>query len=248
MNWWLQKSRHKPRFKQFIKLRTNVQNRRNLFNFKKLKWKVLKSKTLKSAKWYGRTKIIDQNKYLLVKYPRKIVSYKKRYRDMLHITQRLKLYYGGLAKTYIKKQIRYFSRKKLNKLNSINHLSFFFSNRFENRLDAVLYTSKFSVSVRNARQLIKNGKILVNKSCIRTPSFIINANDLISINTKDHNLIVANVRRSFFYGNTPIPQHFIINYETLEILVGSTLTQSNISIGFKYYFYFRRIVLDYYRN
>ena len=89
---------------------------------------------------------------------------------------------------------------------------------FESRLDKILYSSKFSLSVKNARQLIKHGHILINNRIVKTPSYIVKTNDLIEVssNIKSRNLVRKYINQSNFW---PIPpKYLIINFNTLQII------------------------------
>ena len=65
------KNRFKPLYKQFIKLKENVQNREKLLKFKKQKWEKLIQTYKKKLKQYKKFKPKDQNCYLVSKYPNK---------------------------------------------------------------------------------------------------------------------------------------------------------------------------------
>ena len=89
---------------------------------------------------------------------------------------------------------------------------------FESRLDTLLYRAKFSLSIKNARQLIKHGHVLVNNSIVRTPSYILKTDDLIEIahNIKTRKLVKTYINQSNFW---PIPpKHIAVNYNTLQII------------------------------
>jgi small subunit ribosomal protein S4 len=151
------------------------------------------------------------------------LSYKTRSRDNLQALRVLKLFYGGLSRRLLKKLIKI--KMKCQKKN-ISFLEF-----FERRLDIILYRSKFSSSIRSARQLIIHGKILVNHKPMKIKSYIVNLGDLISINSKDFKLVSAHVQQSEIW---PIPPKYLtINYKTLQIIFG-TLKHANLSLNFFY--------------
>jgi small subunit ribosomal protein S4 len=94
--------------------------------------------------------------------------------------KKLKLLYGGISKFFFKKSVKFILNAKYKKTY------FLFLNIFEKRLDVILYRSKFSPSIRNARQLILHGIILVNNIVTKIKSFKLNPGDFISINFKYH--------------------------------------------------------------
>jgi ribosomal protein S4 len=123
-----------------------------------------------------------------------------------------------LKNKYLKKTL-----KNINSSKKCNTSKFFNSKHyllefFESRLDKVLYGAKFSLSIKNARQLIKHGHILVNNLTVKTPSYILKTDDLIEIsnNVKSRNLVKKYIYQSNFW---PIPpKHMMINYSTLQII------------------------------
>ena len=232
------KNRFKPLYKQFIRLRENVQNRKKLLQFKKQKWEKLKQNYIKKLKWYKKFKPKDQTQYLVSRYPSKGFSYKKRYKNTLKETKKLKLFYGGLLNKYVKKLIKITLNKKYKKINTL------FLELFESRLDIVLYRAKFSLSVRNARQFILHGKVLVNNKPVKIKSYVLKPGDLITIDSKYFELIEINIKQSDIW---PIPpKHLTINYKTLQIIVG-TFKNTNLSLNFSYHLSLEKILSGYYQ-
>lgn len=205
------KNRFRPLYKQFIKLRENVQNRSKILEFKKKKWERFQLAYEKKLNF--RYKLKDQNQHLVSRDPIYQRSYQKNYRNNLQINQKFKLFYGGMLQKFFKKVIKITLTKKCKQTNKL------FLNFFENRLDIALFRSKFSPSVRNARQLILHNKILVNNKSVRIKSYLLKSGDLITINSKYNRLIRANIERSTKW---PLPpSHFCINYRTLQIVFKS---------------------------
>lgn len=233
------KNKFRPLFKQFIQLRENVQDRKKLLNFKKRKWEKFIQSYKRKLKWYKRFKPIDQSQYLVSKYPSKKFSYKKRYKNTLQETKKIRLLYGGLAKNYIKKLIKITLKKKYRKINPL------FLELFESRLDVVLYRAKFSTSVRNATQLIVHGKILVNNKLIKTKSYLLKPSDLIAVDPKHFISVETNIQMANIW---PIPpKHLTINYKTLQIIFG-TFKNTNISLNFSYHLNLEKILTGYYQH
>jgi len=237
------KNKFKPLYKQFIKLRENVQNRKKLLKFKKQKWENLIQSYKKKQKKYRKFKPLDQSQYIVSKYPNKANSYKKRYKNTLNNSKRFRLFYGNLSKKNIKRQIKYILKKKNNK--KFNNLNLLFLELFEHRLDTVLYRSKFSISFRNARQLIVHNKILINQKIVNTPSYIVKPGDLITIVPKFAHLIEKNLKNAQIW---PIPpKHLSINYTTMEILINKDIKKTNLSINFSFNLNLEKILTTYYR-
>lgn len=231
------KHRLKPLYKQFLKLKENVQNRDKLLKFKKQKWKKLIFNYKRRLKQYKKFKPQDQNKYLVSKYPNRNTSYKKRYGNTLHAVKRLALYYGGLSEKLIKSQVLTAYKQKGTK--NINKS---FLELFESRLDIALYRAKFSPSIRNARQLIVHGKVSVNNEPVKSKSYNLKTGDLIAINPKYIYLIEANIRQASIW---PIPpKHLFINYKTMQIIFGD-IKNTNLSTSFPFYLNLEKVLVNY---
>jgi len=229
----LQKKRYKPFYKQFLRLRKNIQNRPKLFKFKKQKWIKFQQYSQSQLKFFKRFKIKDQFQLSVSKFAAKGNSFQKKFRNNLYERKVFSLFYGKLKKKYLKKNI-------LKTVASKSVFEGFLDSRyktlkfFESRLDTVLYRVSFSLSIRSASQLILHGHVLVNGTPVRTKSYILKTNDLIEIahSTKSRNLIKKNLDKSNFW---PVPpKHLLVNYKTLQILFVYT-NSSNLMPVFNHY-------------
>ena len=212
------KRRYKPFYKQFLQIRTNVQNRRKLFNFNKEKWKRFQLYAKKQLKFFKRYKLKDHFRFSVKKFTSRGNSFQKNFRNALYEKKKLSLFYGGLKTKYLKKTLNNINCSKKYKNSKFVYYKHYTLQLLESRLDHVLYSSKFSMSVKNARQLIKHGHILVNNRIVKTPSYIVKTDDLIEVshNAKSRKLVKRYVRCSNFW---PIPpKHLMVNYNTLQII------------------------------
>jgi ribosomal protein S4 len=229
----IHKKRYKPFYKQFLRLRKNIQNRPKLFKFKKQKWNKFQQYSKNQLKFYKRFKIKDQFQLSVSKFASRGNSFQKKFRNNLHERKIFSLFYGKLEKKYLKRHIR----SSINsKSSSSKRMDFRYKTLkfFESRLDTVLYRANFSLSIKGASQLILHGHVLVNGALVRTKSYILKTNDLVEIayDIKSRNLIKKNLDRSNFW---PIPpKHLLINYKTLQILFVYTNT-SNLMPIFNHY-------------
>lgn len=216
----LKKKRYnKPFYKQFIKVRKNIQTRAKLFTFKKQKWNKLQNYSLKQLRFFKRYKFKDQ--FLLEKYKfaSRGNSYKKRFKNNLIKIQLFSLFYGGLKKKYLKTHINKIKNKSFQKLSFKNQKQHNILKFFESRLDTILYRSKFSLSIKSARQFILHGHVFVNNHIVKTSSYVVKNNDLIEIskNKKSRTLVKKSIDRSNFW---PIPPRYLqINFKTFQIIV-----------------------------
>jgi small subunit ribosomal protein S4 len=229
----IQRKRHKPFYKQFLRLRKNIQNRPKLLKFKKQKWVRFQQYSKTQLKFFKRFKIKDQFQLSVSKFASRGNSFQKKFRNNLHERKTFSLFYGSLKKKYLKRCIRQFitSKSSLNNFMDFRHRTLKF---FESRLDVVLYRAGFSLSIQSAGQLILHGHVLVNGTLVTTKSYILKANDLIEIaySVKSRNLVKKSLDRSNFW---PIPpKHLLINYRTLQVLFIYTTT-SNLMPVFNHY-------------
>ena len=211
------KKRHKPFYKQFLRLKQNVQDRPKLFTFKKQKWQKFHENLKKQLKFYKRFKIKDQFQLSVSKFASRGNSFKRKFKNNLHERKIFSLFYG-LKKGYLKKSILKCIKTKNygnSNLTDYRHVTFKF---FESRLDNVLHKASFSLSIQEASQLILHGHVLVNGKPAKTKSYKLKTNDLVEIapNIKSRILVKKSVDRSNFW--TLPPKHLLVNYKTLQIL------------------------------
>jgi ribosomal protein S4 len=225
--------RHKPLYKKFIALRTNVQFRRRLYylKFKKKKWEKLiafidrqRNTRKKNFRAY------DLDRYYLPKFHN---PFKRRYQSVLHNRKRVSFFYGNFLENYLKKQISLIIENKKKILKKYVNLNLSFLSLIEKRLDVILYRSHFVPSVRNAQQLIIHKHIKVNGNIITNKSFTLKQGDIIEINEKVKSLIMTNIRTSFIW---PLPPKYLsINYKTFEIILHEKIELQSLSNLFPFF-------------
>lgn len=222
-NTFKKKNRFKPFFKPLIKLRENIQNKTKIFKFKKKKWEKFINHFKKKSKFYRKYKLKDQNIFTISKFPIKVLSYKKRYKNNLIAIKRIAFFYGGLTRKKIKKTI-------LNTKLKNNNEDFL--KKFEKRIDTILFRSKFCTSIRDARQLISHKKILINKKIVKNNSYYLKQGDFINVSPKAYKIIENNIVKNFINSNIwPLPPKYLtINYKTMEILLGQIGPSSNSTL------------------
>lgn len=238
---FLKKNRFKPLFKQIIKLRNNIQNRKKLLNFKKKKWKntiQFYKRKIKIYKNYQKFKPLDQTKYYVTRYSSRGTEYKKKFRDKLNAQRSFRLFYGGLSYKILNNSLK----KVLQNKNSIN-AKLELLKLFETRLDTVLYRAKFSDSLRSAGQLITHGKVYVNNHQIQSKSYQIKIGDLISIDPRVSKLYEISIVRSLKW---PLPpKNLLINFNTMQILFLNNMQQTTLSISFLFNLRLQKILTNY---
>lgn len=212
------KKRSKPFYKQFLRLRQNIQNRPKLLTFKKQKWQTFQENLKKQSTPYRQFKIKDQFQLSVSKFAGRGNSFTRKFRNNLHERKIFSLFYGDLKKRYLKKLILKSMKTKtyINpNLTDYRHVIFRF---LESRLDTVIHRANFSLNIQGASQLILHGHVFVNGKPVKIKSYRLRSNDLIEVacNPKSRSLIAENIKESNFW---PLPpKHLLINYKTLQIL------------------------------
>lgn len=235
------KKRYKPFYKQFIRLRRNIQDRAKLFKFKKQKWQGFQQYSKKQLGFFKRFKIKDQFQLSASKFASRGNSFQRMFRTNLHKRKLFSLFYGGLRKKYLKKSILRAINTKNSRNSDLIDFRYHALKFFESRLDTVLYRSSFSLSIKEASQLILHGHVLVNGTVVKSKSYILKTNDLIeiAINSKSRNLVKKSLDRSNFW---PIPpKYLLINYKTLQILFIYE-ENSNLMPVFNHYINFNSVI------
>lgn len=228
------KSKFKPKYKKLISLKENIQNYNKILNFKKKKWAKLIQIYIRKLKLYNKIKPKDYNQHLVSRYTSLTFAYKRRYKNVLQETNKFKLMYGG----FTTKKIKMILNKKSKIISPINFLKL-----FENRLDVILYRAKFVLSIREAGQIIYQGKILLNNKTIKIKSYVVKSGDIITVKTKYLNKTTLNVLQL----NWPICQkHLLVNYKTSQIICN--FLNNNISLNSFYHVDFEKILAGYYQH
>lgn len=240
------KNRFKPIFKQFIKLRENVQNRQKLVKFKKKKWESFLKFYLNKLKNFRKFKPLDHSKYFVTKYGTRGVGYNKRFRDTLQAGKKLRLFYGDLLKKYFKKKIKTTLKKKKSNSGNTKKLEAILLQHFESRLDTILYRAKFTPSVRSARQLILHGKVYVNQIQVKSKAYNLKNGDIVSLSFDCLELYENNIINSVKWSLPP--KYLAINYRTLQIIFLGDITSTNIANEFSFNLRLQKVLVNYSRQ
>jgi small subunit ribosomal protein S4 len=236
------KNRFKPVFKQFLKLRENVQDRQKVLKFKKRKWRSFLTFYSNKLRNYKKFKPFDQSRYFVTRYGTRGVSYNKRFRDTLQAGKRLRSFYGNLLKNYFKNKIKLVCSKKKSLLKTEN----VFLHLFESRLDTVLYRAKFAPTMRSARQLILHGKVYVNHIQVKSTAYNLKNGDIINLSSDCFNLYEKHIINSIKW---PIPpKHLLINYRTLQIIFIDNVELTNVANEFSFNLRLQKVLVNYSRQ
>ena len=237
-----QNKRNKPFYKQFLRLRKNIQDRPKLFKFKKQKWQNIQRYSKNQLKFYQRFQIKDQFQFSISRFASRGNSFQKKFRNNLYNRKLFSLFYGGLKRKYLKRYIL----KSVQTKRYVNGADDFRCSTlkfFESRLDTVLVRAKFCLSFNSAAQLILHGHVLVNGVNVNIKSYILKPNDLVEVtlSPKSRRLVKKNLDRSNFW---PLPpKHLVVNYRTLQILFLYT-SDSNFVPVFNHYLNLSSIIAN----
>jgi ribosomal protein S4 len=207
--------RHKPFYKQFLRLKQDIQNKSKLLRFKKQKWKIFQDNLKRQLTPHKRFKMKDQFQLSVSKFAGRGNSFKRKIRNKINQRKMFRLFYGGIKSYYLKKSILKCNKTKNCGLEDYRHNIIKY---FESRLDTVLCRVNFSLNIKTASQLILHGHIHVNSKPVKNKSYSLKPNDLIEVanNRKSRALIKNNLNKSDFW---PLPpKHLLVNYSTLQIL------------------------------
>lgn len=113
--------------------------------------------------------------------------------------QRLRAYYGVMEKQFVK-YVREAKKKKEQTGHALVKI-------LESRLDNLVYRLGFASSIRQARQMVVHGHILLNGKKVDIPSYRVKTGDTISLKEKSQNVELF---KENFYSN------FLISYPYLD--------------------------------
>ena len=240
------KARFKPIFKQYLRLRENVQNRQKLLKFNKKKWKSFLKFYENKLKNFRKFKASDHSKYFVTKYGTRGTSYNKRFRDTLQAGKRFRLFYGNLLKKYLKKKIEKTLNQKKSNLKNLVRLEIALLQVFESRLDTIIYRAKFAPTIRSAQQLILHGKVYVNKTQIKSKSYLLKSGDIVNLDLKSINLYEQYIINTIKWSLPP--KHLIINYKTLQIIFLGNIRLTNMANEFSFNLKLQKILVNYFKQ
>lgn len=235
----LKKSKIKYLYKQLIYLKNNVENDKKVFKFNaKWKWSAFIQNYKIKLKWHRLKWLQNQTQLHVFKYTNQFFAYKNNYKLTLQELKWLQFLFGKLGWKKIKQKIKTALKIKYEKIN------FFYIKEFERRLDIALYWAKFTISLRQAWQLIFNKKIQVNYKFVTIQSYWLKTGDIVWIYLNKFNLMSFYIKK---FENWPMPpKHLVINYKTLQFVFG-VLTNKNLSLNFFQHFNTEKLLVNFHK-
>ena len=183
----------RPRNKICLQNNKNIHANLNIKKLKKKKWKLLKTNNFfierkklffkKFLKHYKHpSKESKESKFKKESFiPKSLLTYFKEhnlnkrpenkkylYKERLFAKQQFKNFYGCIPEYQLKNLFYYLKNKNKN-----NNIIQKFIILLESRLDMVIYRSKITKTIFQAKQIINHGKIKVNNKIITSSNFIL---------------------------------------------------------------------------
>ena len=220
---------YKPRYKKLIDLKINLHYREKILKFQKKKWQKYKSQLLRlNTKKSTRNcyyKFHDQYTFNIPKFSNKFFN---NYKQTIKNNRLFQVQYGPLSLKYMKKLVDFVYLK-----SQVNHRSFLIGS-LESRLDVMLLRTNFASTIRNARQIISHGHVLVNDECVKCCSFSLKKGDKITFKKGVHNIIEYNLVKSSFW---PFPtKHVQVSYKIFQIIILEDIRYANLGNNFVMWF------------
>lgn len=99
----------------------------------------------------------------------------------------------------------------------------------EMRLDTLCFTLGFAKTIRQARQIVSHGHIMVNKKVVNIPSFQCRLNDVISVKEKSisKTLIETNLKNN---QSNELPANLKFDSEKLEVTISDYCDRNDVSL------------------
>ena len=214
---------------------------------RKQKWETFIQFQVKTNKFFQKYKPYTLNHYDVSYFASQGNSFRKNFRKDLFSKKIFNIFYGGLKRKYVKKQMTHIYRTK-QKEESRNLCI----ELFESRLDSVLRRARFCSTIKDARQVIAHKHVYVNKKIESNYSYILKQGDLIQINPKSLKSIKTKLNNQFKVCFNSvfwpiIPYYLNVNYITFDIIFGN-IKKFNFSSTFNFKNSNDKVVESYYRH
>jgi ribosomal protein S4 len=119
----------------------------------------------------------NNNFFRILNIPKPVYKRRKtKYGKYFILRQQFRIFYGFLKVRTLQRIIKRGFKKK----QALNYFIYL----MESRLDVLLYRLNFVVSVRNARQLIRQGVLSINKRIVRNPNYNLRVKEILTFHRK----------------------------------------------------------------
>jgi len=125
----------------------------------------------------------------------------------LRAKQKLKGYYGNISEKQFHKTYQEAVRRRGDSGENLIGL-------LESRLDAVVYRSKFVLTVFQARQFISHGHVLVNGKRVTIPSYRLQVGDVVEVRQRSRELNI--VMEAISSTERDVPDYLSVDFDKLK--------------------------------
>jgi len=125
----------------------------------------------------------------------------------LRAKQKLKGYYGNINEKQFHKVYQEAVRRKGDTGENLIGL-------LESRLDAVVYRSKFVLTVFQARQFISHGHVLVNGKRVTIPSYRLSTGDVVEVRQRSRELGI--VQEAIASTERDVPDYLSVDFDKMS--------------------------------
>jgi small subunit ribosomal protein S4 len=125
----------------------------------------------------------------------------------LRAKQKLKGYYGNISEKQFHRTYQEAVRRRGDSGENLIGL-------LESRLDAVVYRSKFVLTVFQARQFISHGHVLVNGKRVTIPSYRLEVGDVVEVRQRSRELNI--VMEAISSTERDVPDYLSVDFDKLK--------------------------------
>ena len=125
----------------------------------------------------------------------------------LHAKQKLKGYYGNINEKQFRKVYEEAVRRRGDTGENLIGL-------LESRLDAVVYRSKFVLTVFQARQFINHGHVLVNGKRVTIPSYRLRVGDVVQVRERSRDTGI--VQEAIASTERDVPEYLAVDFDQMK--------------------------------
>ena len=125
----------------------------------------------------------------------------------LHAKQKLKGYYGNINEKQFRRVYQEAVRRRGDTGENLVGL-------LESRLDAVVYRSKFVLTVFQARQFINHGHVTVNGKRVTIPSYRLNVGDVVQVRQRSRDL--GMVQEAIASTERDVPEYLAVDFDQMK--------------------------------
>ncbi len=141
------------------------------------------------------------------------------YGIQLNAKQKLRFYYGNISEGRFRRYYHEAARRRGDTSENLIGL-------LEQRLDIVVYRSKFVSTVFSARQFVNHGHVLVNDKRVTIPSYVLSLDDVVKVKSKSTEL--AFVLEAVALGEREVPDYLVVDHKKMTTQISRIPTLEEV--------------------